>query len=320
MQDSAHVSAARLLLPRAGLGGWAFGGGYDWGPLDVPSAEQAVQAALETGVTLVDTAPVYGNGAGEAFLGRVLKGRRGQVLLAGKCGLVKNGSWTDHDLRPAAIRTQLEDSLSRLQTDYIDLYQIHYPDPKVSLEDAVGELARLRQAGKIRAIGLCNVTAEQIRRAVQAGPVETVQNEYSLLHRTAAEAVLPVCRELGLAFIGYGTLCGGILTGKYRQAPNLRRADARNYFYKCYRGEAFIQAQTVAARIQQTAQKRGVAAAAVAAAWVLHRPGVSCVLCGARTAAQVRQNAQASQLTLTPQEADFLADGHYATNRTGNVY
>lgn len=289
-----------------GLGGWALGGGYDWGTLDKPAAERAVCAAVEAGVNLIDTAPVYGDGESERFLGSVLKSLRQKVLLASKCGLVKNGSWTDHDLRPAAIRAQLEKSLLHLQTDYLDLYQIHYPDPNVPLQEAVGELVRLRQEGKIRAIGLCNVHEEQIRLSSKAGPIDTVQNEFSLLHPTAAGEVRRVCNELGLAFIGYGTLGGGILSGKYKKEPNLRRADARNYFYKCYRGEAFTQAQAVAARVTQVAGRRGCAGSSVAASWALAQEGVSCVLCGARNEEQVRQNAAALQIKLTAQEIKFL--------------
>ncbi len=296
-----------LSLPRMGLGGWAFGGGYDWGALDKPSAEKAVYAALDAGIKLIDTAPVYGDGESERFLGSILKGRRKEVLLASKCGLVKNGSWTDHDLRPASIRAQLEKSLIRLQTDYLDLYQIHYPDPQVPLQEAVGELGRLRQEGKIRAMGLCNVNEEQIRLALCAGPVDTVQNEFSLLHPAPGGEVRRVCKEHGLAFIGYGTLCGGILSGKYKTAPNLRRADARNYFYKCYRGEAFYAAQTVAARVAHIAERLGCAGSSVAASWALRQAGVSCVLCGARREEQVRQNAAALEIQLTQQDLDFLA-------------
>lgn len=306
MKQTISPAPIPFTLPRIGLGGWVFGGGYDWGPLDTKAAAQAVCAAIDVGMNFIDTAPIYGNGAGELFLGEVLKGRRQEVLLASKCGLVKNGSWTDHDLRPAVIRSQLENSLSRLQTDYLDLYQIHYPDPKVPLQEAAGELFRLQQEGKIRAIGLCNVNDAQIRLAVQAAPVATVQNEYSLLHRSAAEAVLPTCQELGISFIGYGTLGGGILSGKYKTAPNFRRADARNYFYKCYRAEAFLQAQKVVARVKQKARQLGCPAAPVAIAWALHQQGVCCALCGGRSAEQVRQNAAAEKLHLTETDVAFL--------------
>ena len=299
-----RLGRTELCISTVGLGGWPFGGGYDWGPVDVSQSEKAVLAALDAGISLIDTAPVYGES--EVFLGRILKGRRSQVILATKCGLVKNGSWTDHDLSPQTILRQLNESLSRLQTDYIDLYQIHYPDPKVPLEDALLELARQKQAGKIRHIGLCNVTAEEITRAARVTEIASVQNEYSLFHPQKGEAVFKACREAEASFISYGTLCGGILSGKYKTAPNLRRADARNYFYKCYRAAAFLQAQETSNRVKKIAANLQVSPAAAAVAWALSNQTVSCALTGARTAEQILQNAAGADVTLTPQDLAFL--------------
>ncbi len=291
-------------ISAVGLGGWPFGGGYDWGPVDETAAEQTVLTALSAGVNLIDTAPVYGES--EAFLGRVLKSRRGGVILATKCGLVKNGSWTDHDLRPQTIRRQLEESLFRLQTDYIDLYQIHYPDPQVPLEDALEELARQKQAGKIRHIGLCNVSVHELTRAAAVTQIASVQNEYSLLHPQKGAAVLGACRERGVSFLSYGTLCGGILSGKYKTQPNLRRADARNYFYKCYRAEAFESAQQTVMRVKEVARRLNVPACAVAVAWTLTNETVSCALTGARTPQQILHNAAAADICLSAQDKAFL--------------
>lgn len=299
-----RLGCTDLYVSAVGLGGWPFGGGYDWGPVDESQAEQTVLAALDAGINLIDTAPIYGES--EAFLGRVLKGHRQQVVLATKCGLIKNGSWTDHDLRPQTIRQQLEESLSRLQTDYIDLYQIHYPDPKVPLEDALLELVRQKEAGKIRHIGLCNVSAEELAHAADVTQIASVQNEYSLLHPQKGEAVLKACGEKGVSFLSYGTLCGGILSGKYKTPPNLRRADARNYFYKCYRADAFLQAQQTARRVKETAQELNLSAAAVAVAWALTNKIVSCALTGARTPQQILQNVAGAEVCLSPQELAFL--------------
>lgn len=299
-----RVGKSELTVSAVGLGGWALGGGTDWGPADEAAARQTVFAALEAGITLFDTAPIYGES--EVFLGRALQTRRRQVVLATKCGLIKNGSWTDHDLRPSTIRLQLEQSLSRLQTDYIDLYQIHYPDPKVPLNDALDELLRLQEQGKIRYIGLCNAAAQQIRAA--EGKIISLQEELSLLHSQKAAALQPVCRELNLGLMGYGTLCGGILSGKYKKEPNLRRADARNYFYKCYRGESFSAAQQVAARVQQVARRREMSPAAVSGSWALAQPAVCTVLMGARTPVQIKQNAAAASFRLNPEEIQFLED------------
>ncbi len=293
-----------LQISAVGLGGWALGGGTDWGPADERAAQETVAAALDAGITLIDTAPIYARS--EEFIGRALKGRRSQAVLASKCGLVKNGSWTDHDLHPQTIIRQLEQSLTLLQTDYVDLYQIHYPDPKIPLEAALETLARLQEQGKIRYIGLCNVTEAELRRAAAVCAIASVQNEFSLLHPQKGRAVWPACRELGLGFIGYGTLCGGVLSGKYRQAPNLRRADARNYFYKCYRGEAFLEASQTAVRVKELAARKQTSAAALAGAWALGQAGVTSALMGARTAQQVRQNARAAQTELNGNEIHFL--------------
>ena len=293
-----HVSAV-------GLGGWALGGATDWGATEETDARRTIFAALDAGITLFDTAPIYGES--EVFLGRALKGRRPQVVLATKCGLVKNGSWTDHDLRPQTIISQLEQSLSRLQTDYIDLYQIHYPDPRVPLEEALAVLIRLREQGKIRYIGLCNAGGQEISAA--AGQAVCVQNEFSLLHPQKGRAVFAACEKLRLGFIGYGTLCGGILSGKYKKEPNLRRADARNYFYKCYRGDAFASVSQTVLRVKETAQKKGCSAASLAGAWALAHPQVSCVLTGARTAQQALQNAAAADIAVSPAELKFLEEG-----------
>ena len=293
-----------LQISAVGLGGWALGGGTDWGPADERAAQETVAAALDAGITLIDTAPIYARS--EEFIGRALKGRRSQAVLASKCGLVKNGSWTDHDLHPQTIIRQLEQSLTLLQTDYVDLYQIHYPDPKIPLEAALETLARLQEQGKIRYIGLCNVTEAELRRAAAVCAIASVQNEFSLLHPQKGRAVWPACRELGLGFIGYGTLCGGVLSGKYRQAPNLRRADARNYFYKCYRGEAFLEASQTAVRVKELAARKQTSAAALAGAWALGQAGVTSALMGARTAQQVRQNARAAQTELSGNEIHFL--------------
>ena len=293
-------------ISRLGLGSWPFGGGYDWGMLDEKAARQAVRTALEAGINLIDTAPIYGDGESERFLGQVLAGCREEIFLAGKCGLIKNGSWTDHDLRPQTIYRQLTQSLLRLKTDYIDLYQIHYPDPKIPLQEAVWELVRLREKGMIGQIGLCNVSAQQVRACAQVTNIFSVQNEFSLLHPQAGVEVFDACRAGGVRFIGYGVLCGGILSGKYKTAPNLRRADARNYFYKCYRGTAFDNAQKTVSRVRKLAQQKNTTPSAVAIAWALQKPGVSYILCGARSEEQVRQNAAGLGLALTTREVLFL--------------
>ena len=295
------LARTEIQISALGLGSWPFSSGYDWSNSALPDVASIISAAQERGINWIDTAPVYTGS--EELLGKSLKGRREQFVLASKCGLTKNGSWTDHDLRPATILAQLENSLRALHTEWMDLYQIHYPDPTVPLLDALAVLERCKEQGKIRAIGVCNVSAAQVN-ALPAF-VSSVQNEYSLLQVWPGREVLRACAEQEISFIGYGTLRGGILSGKYKQSPNLRRADARNYFYKCYRAEAFEKAQRVVSRVQKLAQEKQVFPAAVAVAWAL-QTGARSVLTGAKNAGQLIQNAQGAHLNLTAEEITFL--------------
>ena len=287
------------------LGTWALGGGNDWGETSETDAQNTLRAALDNGINLIDTAPVYGAGLAEERVGRALKGRRSGVLLATKCGISLEGGRPDHDLRPESIMRECESSLRRLQTDYIDLYQIHWPDPKIPLADSLGALIRLREQGKIRAIGVCNFSAEQLETACHVAPIVSMQAQLSLLN-TAALDTVNFCAERGISFWAYGVLGGGILSGKYKQMPNLRKCDARRYFYKYYFGENFSAAQQVTKRVQEIARQKQTSCPAVALASVLQIPGVSGVVAGARSAQQVMQNLGALTVNLTKQEQTFL--------------
>jgi len=305
MMKTNRLGRTDLMLSAVGLGGWCFGGGYDWGPVDTASAERAVNEALSRGINWVDTAPVYGES--EQFLGRVLAARRCKIFYATKCGLIKRTSWPEHDLSAQTIVCQVENSLKNLRTDYIDLYQVHYPDPKTPWEEVFACLARLRTQGKIRYVGVCNVSADELRQILSVFPdLAGVQNEYSLLHPARGKEVFELCQKQGVGFIGYGSLCGGILSGKYKKEPNFRRADARNYFYKCYRGESFARAQKVVSRVRIVAQNLGVTPAQTALAWALSAPEVTSALCGMRTPEQVRDNAGAAGILLPAQTRRFL--------------
>lgn len=300
-----RLGKTQLEVGTVGLGAWALGGGYDWGNTDFSDVQNTVSAALDSGVNFIDTAPIYGDS--EEVLGRALAGRRQQVVLSTKCGLVKNGSWTDHDLRPQTIQTQLETSLKKLKTDFIDIYFIHYLDPKTPWQNALETLVKLQAQGKIRYIGVCNMPPEILTQMAQTGLIACVQEELSLLHPAKGQAALHVCRQYGLGFVAYGSLCGGILSGKYMREPNLRRADARNYFYKCYRGENFVRAQQLVKRVQEFSAQKGILAVQAALAWVLAQVGVTCALAGARSAEQARQNAHAADIRLSNEELCKLA-------------
>ncbi len=299
------LGKTQLQVSAVGLGGWALGGGTDWGPTEFSDVQRTIDAALHNGVNLIDTAPIYATS--EEVIGRALAGKRSQVILSTKCGLVKNDSWTDHDLRPETISKQLENSLRNLRTDYLDIYLIHYLDPQVPWQNVLETLNACKQRGKVRHIGVCNVSADVLEQMAQTGTISCVQQELSLLHPQRGQEVLDICCKHQLGFMAYGSLCGGILSGKYHQTPNLRRADARNYFYKCYRGENFEHAQQTVARIKQVAARREILPAQVALAWVLAQPGVTCALAGARNAEQMVCNARAAEIQLIAEDLCNLA-------------
>lgn len=295
-----RLGKTNLNVSVIGLGGWALGGGYDWGKTSVQTVQEVAHVAQEAGINLIDTAPVYGES--EELLGRVLKAQRQKIILSTKCGLVKNGSWTDHDLRPQTITAQLEHSLRLLRTDYIDIYLIHYLDPQVPWQEVLDTLGKLQTQGKIRNIGVCNIPPDILEEMAHTGMIGCVQEELSLLHPQKAKRILEICREHDLGFMAYGPLCGGILSGKYQREPNLRRADARNYFYKCYRGDGFAQAQELVQRVRELALPKQILPVQVALAWVLAQEGVTCALPGARSAEQVQQNAKAADVKLSVEE------------------
>ena len=293
---------------RLAVGTWALGGGRDWGSdTPVEQAEATLQAAVAQGVRLFDTAPVYGNGRAEEIVGRSLRAYRHSVKIATKCGIVLREGRPDHDLSPACIYAQCEQSLRRLGTDYIDLYQIHWPDPKIPLAESLGALVRLKEQGKIRAIGVCNMSVAQLQEAVRITQIDCVQGPLSLLDNSGRETA-DWCAQTHIPFMAYGCLGGGILSGKYTKEPNLRRCDARRYFYKYYVGQSFARAVQVAKRVKQIAQAKKVSAGAVALAWVLAVPGVSACLTGVRSPAQLADNIGALRVVLSAQEQQFLYD------------
>ena len=296
------LSKTTIKISVIGLGTWPFSVGYDWGNSHLPDVPSILSVAQENGINFIDTAPVY-EGSEEA-LGHALAGRRDRFVLASKCGLCKDGSWPVHDLRPISILTQLENSLRQLKTDYIDLYQLHYPDPSVELEEALAVLQRAKEQGKIRALGICNVNAQQVEQCMHS--ISSVQNEYSLLHPQAGENVFQICEEEKISLLGYGTLCGGILSGKYKKEPNFRRADARNYFYRCYRQQSFEKAQKTVKRVLQVAYQKKTSPCAVAVAWTLSHSQLTSALVGAKTTSQVFENAAGGDLHLSSEELSYL--------------
>jgi aryl-alcohol dehydrogenase-like predicted oxidoreductase len=290
-----------LNVSGVGLGCNNFGG-----RLDADATAEVVRASLEAGINFFDTADVYGSTKSEEFLGKALAGRRDEAVIA-----TKFGGKVDEErkgARPEYVRRAAEDSLRRLGTDRIDLYQIHTPDPDVPIAETLGALNELVQAGKVREIGCSNFSVEQLR-AAEAGAPEggarfvSVQNEYSLLHRAPEQdGVLSECERAGLAFLPYFPLAGGMLTGKYRQG---RPAPEGTRLAGGGSGRFLNDANLVRVEaLIQYAEAQGHTVLELAISWLLTRPAVASVIAGGTKTEQVRGNVAAAGWRLT---ADDLA-------------
>lgn len=290
--------------------------------LDEAATRSVVDAALDAGVDFLDTADVYGETYSETFLGRVLEGRRDRVVLATKFGSkVAEGK---QGARPEYVRQALEDSLRRLRTDHVDLYQLHRPDPEVPIADTLGALAEAVAAGLVREIGCSNFTAEQIAEAAAAvapgAPrFVSVQNELSLLRRQDERDVLPACREHGLAYLPYFPLFSGLLTGKYRRGQPLPEGTriTGNPRWEKHLTDANLD---LIERLIAFAAERGKELVDLAFAWLLAKPEVASVIAGATSAEQVRRNAQAGAWELSPEDAaavDAILDEHERAQAAG---
>ncbi len=282
----------------AGLGCNNFG----W-RIDAEASGVVVSAALDAGINFFDTADIYGEGRSEEYLGRALGARRASVIVATKFGMkMPDGG---HGGRPEYVWQAADASLRRLGTDYIDLYQMHQPDPETPIADTLGALNELVKEGKVREIGCSNFSAAQLREAAEAAPPDgarfrSVQNQYSLYHREPEAEVLPECARLGMAFCLYFPLANGLLTGKYRPGqppPPGSRADA-GFGPKVFSEENLRWTDA----LRQWAERHGRSLLELAISWLLAQPTVASVIAGARAPEQVRANAAAGAWKLTGAE------------------
>ncbi len=275
---------------------------FGWN-IDEAATKQVVDAALDAGVNFFDTADIYGGTKSEVFLGRVLKGRRDQVVLASKFG-IKIDDAHPGGARPAYIQLAVEDSLRRLRTDHLDLYQLHRPDDGTPIADTLGALNALVQAGKVREIGCSNFSAAQLQEAeTAAGGARfvSVQNEYSLLDRTPEAEVLPECERLGIAFLPYFPLASGLLTGKYRQGqplPEGTRINSGSGFAKLLTDKNLSIVEALIA----FAETRGHTILELAFSWLIRQQAVASVIAGATSAAQIQANAAAASWHLSAED------------------
>jgi methylglyoxal reductase len=309
------LGASGLRVSAVGLGTWAIGG-WLWGGSDRRAAVAAVRAAVDAGVTLIDTAPVYGLGLAEEILGEALAGRRDKVVLATKCGLVwharkgqhffdQQGSPVHRYLGPESVRYELEESLRRLDTDRIDLYQTHWPDDSTPAAETMAELERLKRQGKIRAIGVSNVSPAELEACLQAGEVSSIQEKYSMLDRDLEKQLLPLARARGVAALAYSPLALGLLSGRVKPGRHFGGDDLRHNHPR-FTEENVRKANALLAEVAPVAAAHGATPAQAVIAWTVAQPGITCALCGARNPEQARENAAAGGLRLSAGELAAL--------------
>lgn len=286
------------------LGTWGMGGvGWDNNPEE--TRQDAIFAAVEAGINFIDTAPAYNNGEAERVLGRALKnmGRRQDVIISTKCGnFFTDGITYVRDGRRDKIIGQVEESLRNLQTDYIDLMLIHWPDPKTPFEETMGALNQLKQDGKILHVGVSNFTREQMEDANQYCTIEAFQPQYSMVNR-GSEELIRWAHEQGMGIMTYGSLGGGILTGAFREPVEFAATDSRNRFYKHFHEPMFSKVMKVLEVMDEiSAQRDNVPLAQIALNWNAQKEFVSSCIVGAQHRRKVEQNSAAFDWSLTAEE------------------
>ncbi|MCH8077911.1 MAG: aldo/keto reductase [SAR324 cluster bacterium] len=296
-----------------GLGCMSMSGIY--GEADDDESISVIQHAIGKGVTFIDTADMYGNGHNEEVVGKALKGRREQVVLATKFGNTPDGV----NGRPEYVQQACEASLRRLGLEVIDLYYQHRVDPKVPIEETVGAMSRLIEQGKVRALGLSEAAPATIRKAHAIHPIAAVQTEYSLLFREAAEETLPVTRELGMAFVPYSPLGRSLLTGSIRSAADLPEGD-RRLAHPRFQGEHLEANLALVTRLLEMAAERKVRPAQLALAWVLARGGDIIPIPGTKRAARVDENIGAADIQLSEEDMALIEEAMPPGAGAGNRY
>jgi aryl-alcohol dehydrogenase-like predicted oxidoreductase len=292
-----------LEVGRIGLGAMGMSTAYTGAGSDDAESIRTIHRALDLGVTLIDTAEIYGPFVNEELVGRAIKDRRDEVVLATKFGMVSHAGAGPGalDSSPANIRTAVEGSLKRLDTDHIDLYYQHRVDPNTPIEDTIGVLAELVAAGKIRHIGLSEAGVNTIRRANAVHPITALQSEYSLWTRDPEAETLPLLRELGIGFVPYSPLGRGFLTGAIRSVEDLADTDMRKDNPR-FVGENFARNLAAADEVFSVAKDVGATPAQVALAWLLSKGDDIAPIPGTKRVARLEENIAADGVTLTAEQ------------------
>ncbi len=298
-----NISVIGLGMFATGGEGWKFA----WGPQDDNETINAVNASLECGINWVDTAPAYGLGHAETVLGKAIKGKRDKVYIFTKCGRVwDNNGNLSAVLDKESILKECEDSLKRLGSDYIDLYQIHWPQPDEKIEEAWDAIDNLVKAGKIKYAGVSNFNTPQMKRVMQIAPVTSLQPPYSLMRREA-EMDFKFCKDNNIGIIVYSPMAKGLLSGKYNKDNVSAFADTDHRKTDgMFKGSNLEKALHLVELMKPMAEKRGCAVSNIAVAWTLSNSAVTAAICGARSAKQAAVNAASAGVILTDEELKLL--------------
>jgi aryl-alcohol dehydrogenase-like predicted oxidoreductase len=304
---------SNLQITRIGVGAWAMGGGgwtWSWGPQDDEESIAAIKQALDLGINWIDTAAVYGLGHSEEVVARALKGRSNRPYIFTKCERV----WDERgkiggSLKAESIRRECEASLRRLQIDVIDLYQIHWPEPDADIQEGWTEMARLREEGKVRFIGVSNFTVQQMKRAMKIAPITSLQPPYSIVAREVEEAILPFCMRNNIGVIVYSPMYSGLLAGAMTRqrianfAPDdWRRRDQNFQEPNLSRNLRLVEV------LREVGKRHGRTPGEVAIAWTLHNQAVTGAIVGVRSPEQVRGIIGATQFRLNDKEVMEIED------------
>ncbi|MGA2915590.1 MAG: aldo/keto reductase [Sedimentisphaerales bacterium] len=308
----ARLGNSELEITKVGLGTWAIGGPWQfgWGKQDDNDSIKAILESIEAGINWLDTAPIYGCGHSEEIVGKALKQISRKPFIATKCSLL----WNDKRekiscLKEKSILAECDASLKRLGIDVIDLYQMHWGSPDEDLEEGYGAMAKCVKAGKVRYLGVSNITIEQIKRVMKIHPLTSLQPPYSMFRRDIEDEFLPFCKKNNIGVIVYSPMHKGLLTGKFtvESVKALPADDVRKKTGDFQRPNLEINLKYVE-RLKQIAKRNGHTVAQLAIAWTLRRPEVTAAIVGARRPGQIKETAPAGDITLSADDIEIIAE------------
>lgn len=312
-----QLGAGGPYLTEIGFGAWAIGGHWEfgWGTVNDRDSIAAIQFAIDNGIGWIDTAAIYGLGHSEDVVGKALEGKRDKIFLATKCGMI----WDDQrrvkiNASSKSIKNEIDNSLKRLNTDHVDLYQIHWPDPETDVEESWEALVRIKEEGKARYIGVCNYDVPLLSRCMKIFPVQSLQPPYSILRRQVENEILPYCAQQKIGVVAYSPMQAGILSGKFDMSK-LANDDWRrsNKFYQEPRLSAYL---VFVEKLRPIAAKYNKTVGQIAIAWVLGNSAITSAIVGARFSSQVKENIASSGFVLTKIDQDKIAE---ELNKIANI-